>query len=458
MRDKLLRALGESGTVRRGDALLLAVSGGADSTALLLALHALREELALSLRVLHVHHGLRGEAAERDADFVRALAARYELPFELVRVDVRRAAREERQSLEEAGRELRYRALFAAAERWEKECGGRVKIATAHTEDDAAETVLLQLARGSGLKGAAGIPAIRGRLVRPLLEVSRAEVEAYLGRRGQNFVEDESNATDSFARNRLRRDILPRFRTDINSEAVRHFARAGRYFREADEYFETLAGEKAQVLVRREGSSVRIARQALLSEPDIVSSYLLRHLLDAVGCARKDISARHLEALRSLAAKEHGKRIALPQGFLAERCGEALVLRRAEEHGKCEPQEKRLPGPEAVTARSFPRTAGAEPPKDPYVQWFDSDKLPKHWEIRTRRSGDKIAMQGGWHKSLRALMTEAKMPLDSRDRLPLLVSETGELIWAVGLRSSAAYWVDDTTTDILELRYEGEKV
>ena len=257
MRDKLLRALGESGTVRRGDALLLAVSGGADSTALLLALHALREELALSLRVLHVHHGLRGEAAERDADFVRALAARYELPFELVRVDVRRAAREERQSLEEAGRELRYRALFAAAERWEKECGGRVKIATAHTEDDAAETVLLQLARGSGLKGAAGIPAIRGRLVRPLLEVSRAEVEAYLGRRGQNFVEDESNATDSFARNRLRRDILPRFRTDINSEAVRHFARAGRYFREADEYFETLAGEKAQVLVQREGSSVR---------------------------------------------------------------------------------------------------------------------------------------------------------------------------------------------------------
>jgi len=93
VRDKLLRALGESGTVRRGDALLLAVSGGADSTALLLALHALREELALSLRVLHVHHGLRGEAAERDADFVRALAARYELPFELVRVDVRRAAR-----------------------------------------------------------------------------------------------------------------------------------------------------------------------------------------------------------------------------------------------------------------------------------------------------------------------------------------------------------------------------
>jgi tRNA(ile)-lysidine synthetase, C-terminal domain len=318
--------------------------------------------------------------------------------------------------------------------------------------------VLLQLARGSGLKGAAGIPAIRGRLVRPLLEVSRAEVEAYLGRRGQNFVEDESNATDSFARNRLRRDILPRFRTDINSEAVRHFARAGRYFREADEYFETLAGEKAQVLVQREGSSVRIARQALLSEPDIVSSYLLRHLLDAVGCARKDISARHLEALRSLAAKEHGKRIALPQGFLAERCGEALVLRRAEENGKCESQEKPLPGPEAITARSFPRTAGAEPPKDPYVQWFDSDKLPKHWEIRTRRSGDKIAMQGGWHKSLRALMTEAKMPLDSRDRLPLLVSETGELIWAVGLRSSAAYWVDETTTDILELRYEGEKV
>ena len=458
MRDTFLRAIEESGTVRRGDALLLAVSGGADSTALLIALHALRDELDLCLRVLHVHHGLRGEAAERDADFVRALAARYELPFELVRVDAKRAAREERLSLEEAGRELRYRALFAAAEHWEKERGGKVKIATAHTEDDAAETVLLQLARGSGLKGAAGIPAVRGRLVRPLLEVSRAEVEAFLGRQGQNYVEDESNATDFFARNRLRRDILPRFRSDINSEAVRHFARAGRYFREADEYFEALAGEKARLLVRREGGAVRLSRQALLSEPPIVGSYLLRHFLDAAGCARKDITSRHLEALRALAAKEHGKRIALPQGFLAERCGEALVLRRAEKSGKRESEEKPLPGPEVIAARSFQRTAGAEPPKDPYVQWFDSDKLPKRWEIRTRRSGDKIAMQGGGHKSLRALMTEAKMPLDSRDRLPLLVSETGELIWAVGLRSSAAYWVDETTTSISELRYEGEKV
>ena len=109
MRDTFLRAIEESGTVRRGDALLLAVSGGADSTALLLALHALREELALSLRVLHVHHGLRGEAAERDADFVRALAARYGLPFELVRVDVRRAAREERQSLESSATALSLR-------------------------------------------------------------------------------------------------------------------------------------------------------------------------------------------------------------------------------------------------------------------------------------------------------------------------------------------------------------
>ena len=123
MRDTFLRAIEESGTVRRGDALLLAVSGGADSTALLIALHALRDELDLCLRVLHVHHGLRGEAAERDADFVRALAARYELPFELVRVDAKRAAREERLSLEEAGRELRYRALFAAAEHWEEEIG-----------------------------------------------------------------------------------------------------------------------------------------------------------------------------------------------------------------------------------------------------------------------------------------------------------------------------------------------
>ncbi len=198
-------AVRQSGVIEEGDALLLAVSGGADSTALLCCLAALREALHLKLAVLHVNHGLRGGAAARDAAFVEALCAEKEIPFFLAEVDVRSAAVSARRSLEDVGRELRYAALEETAERWGKDLGRPVKIATAHTEEDAAETVLLQLARGSGLKGAAGIPARRGRIVRPLLAVSRREIEAYLARLHQPHVEDESNATALFARNRLRR-------------------------------------------------------------------------------------------------------------------------------------------------------------------------------------------------------------------------------------------------------------
>ena len=448
-------AVRQSGVIEEGDALLLAVSGGADSTALLCCLAALRKALNLSLAVLHVNHGLRGGAAARDAAFVEALCAEKEILFFLAEVDVRSAAATAHRSIEDIGRELRYAALEETAERWGKDLGRPVKIVTAHTEEDAAETVLLQLARGSGLKGAAGIPARRGRIVRPLLAVSRREIEAYLARLHQPHVEDESNATALFARNRLRREILPRLCAEINPEAVSHLARAGQYFREADAYFEALSREKADRLIHREKGGASCDCALLNREPAIVQSYLLWQLLEAAGGSRQNFTARHTEALQALIGKARGKRLSLPQGLFAERRGERLVLFRPEGTAE-EPVFSEAAVQKRLHARIFPYVQGEPIPGGRFLQWFDRDKMPADYEIRTRRPGDKLALRGGGHKSLRALMTEKNVPVELRERLPLLTAG-GEIIWAIGLRRSALYQVDETTTTILELRYEGEE-
>ena len=180
--------------------ILVALSGGADSTALLMALYELRRPVC----AVHVHHGIRGGEADRDAEFCRELCDKLGVAFRLCRVDIPALAAERGQGLEETAREERYRLLEESAE--ELSCS---RIATAHNLEDNAETVLLHLVRGTGLSGLCGIPAVRGRLIRPLLSVSRRDIEKYLSDRGQSFVTDSTNADTDLSRNRIRSCVMP---------------------------------------------------------------------------------------------------------------------------------------------------------------------------------------------------------------------------------------------------------
>ena len=205
--------------------VLCAVSGGADSVALL----ALLREEGRGIRVAcaHFHHGLRGAEADRDEAFVRDLCARWDLPFFVGRGDAAACARERGISVETAARELRYAFREETADAW-----GADLIATAHTAGDNAETLLLHLARGTGLTGLTGIPRRRGRIVRPLLDVSRAEIEAWLGERGIPHVEDSTNALDEAARNRLRHSAIPALES-VNGAFLKSVGRTGTIWRRA---------------------------------------------------------------------------------------------------------------------------------------------------------------------------------------------------------------------------------
>lgn len=201
---------------RPGDGVLVGLSGGADSVGLLLVLWKLRETFQISLRALHVHHGLRGAEADRDAAFSRMLCERLEIPFYEFRIDAAKEALDRKCSVEEAGRLARYRLYEETARAWEEEIR-RVHIATAHHADDNAETVLFNLFRGSGLTGLSGIAPVRGRIIRPLLWAQRSEIQTWLRQQGQDWVEDSTNQESEYSRNWLRNELLPAVEERLNA-------------------------------------------------------------------------------------------------------------------------------------------------------------------------------------------------------------------------------------------------
>jgi tRNA(Ile)-lysidine synthase len=280
-----------------GRTLLVAVSGGIDSVALLHALQEIAERRELKLLIGHVNHGLRGDDAEADQRAVEALAADLGLLVRVARVDpaARRAPgpSRDRPSPEEAARELRYAALRRMAQEAAADA-----VATAHSADDQAETVLLRLLRGTGPDGLGGIPerSPDGRIVRPLLRVPRAEIARFAAERGLSWREDASNASPVFARNRLRRDWLPGLARAFNPRLLRALGDLAEAQRRDSEWIEALVEREAAERIAREGEWVRIEAAGWRDLPEALSRRLARRALACCGAARL-VSRRHLERM-----------------------------------------------------------------------------------------------------------------------------------------------------------------
>ena len=216
MTDRVRKYIRQYQLLQEGDRVTVGLSGGADSVCLLLCMKAVQEEYRLQLQAVHVHHGLRGEEADRDAAFAESLCRKLAVPFRLRHAPVRELARREGLSLEEAGRILRYQILR------EESNGG--KIAVAHHRDDQSETLLFHMVRGTGIRGLAGMLPEKDGIIRPLLCVGRAEIEVYLQSVGQEYCVDSTNADTAYARNRIRCELLPWLRDNMNPRVSEHLA------------------------------------------------------------------------------------------------------------------------------------------------------------------------------------------------------------------------------------------
>jgi tRNA(Ile)-lysidine synthase len=411
--------------------LLLAVSGGADSTALLLIMARLAKNLRLQLGVAHFDHGLRGRrVAQRETAFVHDLAFSLGLPF------YTDSARGERKPSEDAARRARYGFLASIAEREAYNA-----VATGHTASDQAETVLLHLVRGAGLDGLAGMSPRAGwpfpgyeklELLRPLLRLSRRDTLAYCAAAGVQPIEDESNASPRYRRNRVRHELLALLR-ELNPRIDESLVRLADAASEDVAFLLTVASE---AITKSTSGSVRLKRALLTSWPASPQRYALRLAVVSLLGDGQELTQRHLAALERLILEgKTGDRLDLPRGVSAVLRRDVLELRLGGESRLTLPEQPvdlKVPGkvnfgPVMVAASKKPPVSGT---------WVEVDvaAVADDLCVRRRLPGDRfqpLGMKG--HKKLQDFLTDAHVPRDERDAIPLFVSQRG-IVWVGGLR------------------------
>lgn len=453
LEQKALCALRQYSLFSQGDRIAVGVSGGADSVALLRFLAALRPQFGWDLVVCHIHHGLRGAEADRDECFVRALAEQLGLPCAVSRIDAAALALRDHISVEEAGRMARYAFFTQTAGE-----GGR--IATAHTLDDSIETVLMNLVRGTGLRGLCGIPRIRGNIVRPLLDCTRAEVEDYLGALGQPYCTDSTNLTDDYTRNRIRHDILPRL-CALNPNFPGAMARMLPRLAAQQALTDCLAAQSAQQLQAACGG---LSRQGLSALPEPVCDRLLLRLLEQ---NRLPVSAAAVERMTETLRTGGKLDLAARSWFFVAQGDLAAVIYAPP--GGIPPVPVPLPQEETPVILPFSPQKSlkltlcnkivantSEKFNISLLKYaIDCDRIKRYSFMRTRRPGDTFIV-GKKQLSLGEAWAAAGIPALLRPALMVLADEQG-VLWAEGIGSSSRAAVTENTKQYVIIECQEEK-
>jgi len=425
------KTLQQAGGVPRGAVLGVAVSGGADSMVLLHVLRELAREQGFSLLALHFEHGIRGAESLRDRAFVEKACAALGVRCRTESADVPAAARGGEGNIEAAARRLRY-GFFARARAEE----GLFMVAVAHHRGDAAESVLLHLLRGSGMAGLLPMAALReDGIVRPLLHVGREEILAYARAHGVAYVEDSTNADETYARNYLRREILPRLRR-LNPRAEEAILRAAELLAEEDEALAALTEKIEGELAEIEGEKTRLDRAALLLQPVAVQRRLVRRAIGRAG-SLTDVDRAMIDRVLALAAGESGREFAPGDKFFAGTAHNTLIIGqkmyKIDKNGSfalaARGETPLWPGERMVVAPA-PLPA-VFPPQNSLRQIADEQALAGA-VVRTRLPGDRftpLGMKGG--KPLADWMIDKKIAGEERGALPLVV-RGNEVLWVVG--------------------------
>jgi tRNA(Ile)-lysidine synthase len=451
------RTLRKFSMVAPGDHVLVAVSGGADSTALLHCLHRLAPRLHLSLTVAHLNHRIRGREADEDEDFVRRMSADLNLPFVSEAVDLKRQAAETKQNLEDLARRKRYEFLRRTARNV-----GAGKIAVGHTLDDQAETVLFRFIRGSGVEGLSAIhPVVDGLILRPLLECPREQVLTYLRRLGIPYREDSSNADLKYSRNRIRRELIPYLQKNLNPRLVWTLGREAELAREISDFLQSQAKEHFQTLSRPIDDGIAFEIKELLRIHPALQRQVVRCALkEALGTLRR-IGASHIESIVSLCAGgKTGRSVRLPLGASAVRQFDRLLI-LAEEPSVARPfhYEWAVPGRCIVPeiGRIFTATKCSAPGLRTIKEvcstraFVEPAGLPGVLTIRSRLAGDRYG--GSGHRKVKKMLIDRKIPVRVRSTLPMVVAGN-DVIWIPGFRPARNYEARPESANCLMLECE----
>jgi len=457
--DKVGNTIKKFGLMKKGDKVIVAVSGGPDSTALLLALNGLKYGYGLRLKIAHLDHMFRAnDETKRDYEYVLSLSKRLDIPLVYKRIDVPAYAKETGLSLEEAAREKRYEFLLKAA----KEAGAK-KIALGHTLDDQAETVLMRLIRGSGLGGLRGIPPIRSLdgafIIRPLIEVWRREVEEYLKGMDIEPRQDVTNLMRKFLRNRIRHELmvlLKKYNPNIKEVLARSAQNFSCDYEVLSDVIDKVCGKCANV----KGSSVTVNLRQLKGKQAGIRRGVLRKAIEISKGNLRGIDYSHIEEIEDLIKAEKGA-MDLPGKTRVIRTEDALVFGRTKAEAVLPKVWKRIsvPGttfiPELKLAFDAGFTgSGVKFGKPKTAECIDFKKIKEPLYIRTWEKGDRFRPLGMAEvKKLQDFFVDQKVPRGKRGKVPLLVSGK-DIIWVCGLRLSDAVKITGGTKRILKVSYK----
>jgi len=424
-----------------GDRVLVGLSGGADSVVLLAVLMALREEFGITVCAAHVNHGLR-DAAINDEGFARRFCEERGIPFFAFQADVKGLASDEKLSIEEAGRKLRYKYLHQGLAKL-----GATKIATGHHADDNAETVLLNLFRGAGLKGMCGIPPVNGKIIRPLLEVSRKEIEAYAYENGIPFITDKTNAESDYSRNYIRNKIIPVIQAHFGETVATTMAKNALALRADEDFLETTAKTAFDMLNMQPmdaPTTITLPINELLSHPPALTTRIIRQAIATIRGeeALINIQSTHIKSILDIAQGQTGREASLP-GFKALREYENLIFHKHPQNPTQGYSYPLSPGTPIMLYSASITLSLQKPSKNQFdccTQAFNYDKVEGVLELRTRRAGDKISLSGTGTKKLQDYFTDTKTPKSQREQT-LLLADGNNILWIMDKhnRTSAAY-------------------
>lgn len=462
--------------INGGDRIIVGVSGGADSVALLLFLLELKPLIGFSLYAVHVEHGIRGEDSLKDAEYVKTLCEKLGVTLTTYNIKAVDYAEENKLTVEEAARIMRYDCFRKTM----KEIKAN-KIAVAHHMDDQAETVLFNMVRGSGIKGLSGIRPINADVIRPILCLRKTELIEYLDNKGMSYCIDITNEDTDYSRNRIRNNIIPEL-NEITPAAVEHIAREASELAEIDDCIEGIGKNLYKQCVTKRTRNRRTEYAVDIDKIKNSHIVLKRHVIKTIIWELeerwKDIGFINVEDALSLMVKQSGRRVDLPRGLKCIRIADELifyketdddiatVLNDVKEGSSDNAGTESLETPlkdgmiidingAKMEVRVFERQDNAEFPRDTYTKWFDYDKIKDGVCLRNRRPGDYIVIDdSGNTQSYKKFCISAKIPLDIRYSVPLIALDK-EILWAVGYRMGCSNRITDDTKMIMEVKFTG---
>jgi len=466
MIEKVLDTIRQHNLIEHGDKIVVGISGGPDSVCLLHILHRLIPAYGLELYALHVNHMLRGEEADLDELFVKEFCNGLGIPVRIISSDIKKISKSSGISLEEAGREVRYRAF----EQYAMDVGAS-KIAVAHNKNDLVETVLMNIIRGSGLEGLKGIDYRRGKIIRPLLDTDRKEIEEYCRLNHLAPRIDLSNLEDKYTRNKVRLDLIPYITRMFDVDIVESVYRLAVLLKDDNDLIEKIAARAYErCIVNKQPGAVSLNTSRLKKNHVSLVKRILRIAIKEVKGDLKGIESKHVDMAMNLI--ENGKtgiEIHLPGKVRAVMCYDVLKIDINMEKTKTPLFEAmiNIPGITVVPVLNTSIEASIEEKNlisieqcnnlgyNSLVQLFDYDKLKAGIYVRNRRDGDIFKpLKSNGTKKLKEYFIDNKIPREKRDEIPLVAIQN-EIVWIIGYKISDKFKVTENTKSVLVLKYNG---